>query len=66
MAAQHQCFSCRDGENENIGPWRLVRITDPDTGKMQARGYLCDDHLCMYADDGYLLTDCNSGELLNV
>ena len=52
--ADHYCFSCRRGSTDNISDIvGLCTIKDTDTGKLVARGYLCESHFDMYLDDGY-------------
>lgn len=54
MKTTKQCADCRDGEHENYNDdVRLVRVTDPDTGQMLKRAYLCGQHREMYTVDGY-------------
>jgi len=58
-----ECFCCRRGFDPSCGysiaeyatheEVTLVAIKDPDTNKLQARGYICDDHYSMYDMDGY-------------
>ena len=51
-----QCSSCKNGDvinNDTDGEMHIIR--DPDSGKIVIRGYLCDDHLQMYDDDGYFV-----------
>jgi len=50
------CFSCKRGEIEfTAKDGKLVKadVRDPDTGSLEGRGWLCEDHLNMYVDDGY-------------
>lgn len=55
-----RCFSCWQGEVENndvlSSKW-IIR--DPDDGKIVGSGYLCEDHLLMYEDDGYKVSKTN-------
>ena len=50
------CFSCKRGEveyTEADGTLTKSRVHDPDTGKIEGHGWLCDDHLRMYEVDGW-------------
>jgi len=48
----HFCSSCKKGENEEPATCKVI-VRDPGNGKITLKGYLCDDHYTMYADDGY-------------
>ncbi len=49
-----RCADCRNGEHPNYdNDMLLCRITDPDTGKLVKRAYLCREHRMMYHADGY-------------
>ncbi len=56
METTHPCFSCVRGEIydcEGEGPY-IVR--NPEGGRIEGKGYLCEEHYAMYADDGFLIT----------
>ncbi len=51
-----RCFSCKRGEinfTEKDGPLYKADVRDPETGKLEGKGWLCDDHLQMYRMDGF-------------
>ena len=52
--AEHMCGSCKAGENPDVPA--VVQVDVRDGGRIVYRGWLCEDHHCMYADDGYNIT----------
>lgn len=49
-----RCADCRAGEHENYDEHvQLVMVRDPDTGRLEKRAYLCEQHRDMYRDDGF-------------
>ena len=48
------CCDCRDGEHSNYDDdVHLSLVRDPETNALTRRGYLCERHREMYAEDGY-------------
>ena len=51
-----RCIECREGEHEDYTEKvHKVKIIDPDTGKCERRAIMCEDHIEMYAMDGYTI-----------
>ena len=52
-----RCASCIRGEidNNDIKDRTRYLVKDPDSGKIELSGYLCDDHIDMYLAEGYAL-----------
>ena len=54
MLNTRRCCDCRDGEHDNYDEdVRMTVVRDPDNGQLAKRGYLCEGHRTMYADDSY-------------
>lgn len=50
------CWSCKNGDvkfTEKDGNLTKADVRDPDTGQLEGRGWLCDNHFHMYIEDGY-------------
>lgn len=51
-----KCYECRVSEHGDFDPIvGLCSIKDPDSGKIILRAYLCEAHVGMRMDDGYLV-----------
>lgn len=52
-----RCFECVAGEHEDYDDdLRKTTVRDPETQKVIAVGFLCNEHREMFAEDGYSLT----------
>jgi len=52
-----RCAACRNGEHDNYDDdVRLTVVSDPATGKLVHRAYLCGEHRQAYDYDGFKIT----------
>jgi len=52
-----RCCECRNGEHENYdNDVKMTVVRDPDTKKLVKRGYICETHVMMYLEEGFLVT----------
>ena len=58
MAISHECCECKKGEHESYTDGvAMYTVRDPGSKRLRLRGYLCEEHVRAFLDDGFELVD---------